>query len=494
MLPSLVIVFMILSSFFASLSFLSFIEKESTRTTWSLVALLRHIAISIILMLLCSTACRQYQRYTGFFVGLCFAFFLLKSTWQILRNERHVLSLEKGHFFLILFFAVVSCAAAFILCTFTAYTEFVLLSVLLSPFYSIISLKLHRLIDTFGAKQDASQAKRIRKQAKNLISIAVAGNFEQEDCIHFLSGLIQKEKIILKDASYDSLSRSICTTLDSTVRFLIFALPEDSKEAKKMLRLADPRCVVLCDVDKDSASAHLACRYVKNGGAVVLSADKKDVFSKDVRSDVIIRTYFGDRYEPSDIVFYKIQTTQSGTFFTAKETSTQHKTDGLLRLIGSRSVRAAAAAVTCSRFFGLNLEQAVQQLASIEPIYRKLSMFPIAQGAVWIDDAQSASQIPYAFETLDAFSGRKIGVLGSYVQLEQNKQLGHLASKHLDIAVLCGDGADAVQCGLIEAGFAQDCIFYVQSAAHLRRLTHQLVQTGDVILQILTQFNFTEVF
>ena len=88
---------------------------------------------------------------------------------------------------------------------------------------------------------------------------------------------------------------------------------------------------------------------------------------------------------------------------------------------------------------------------------------------------------------------RKVTILGSWQDdLEKNKQLGRLAAAHVSLAILCGSGADAVQCGMIEAGFSRENICEAQSAAHMRRLIHHLTQSGDVILQVLTEFNYME--
>ena len=66
MLCVLVVLFCAVSALFASVCFLSFMEKEGQRIVWSWAAFARHAAICIILMLLCSTACSNFQRFSGF--------------------------------------------------------------------------------------------------------------------------------------------------------------------------------------------------------------------------------------------------------------------------------------------------------------------------------------------------------------------------------------------------------------------------------------------
>ena len=136
MLCVLVVLFCAVSALFASICFLSFMEKEGQRVVWSWAALARHAAICIILMLLCSTACSNFQRFSGFFLGSCFAFTVICSTQLILRNKKQAPGFEKEHLFIIAIFSIVSSILFFLVSKLTGRVEFVLLCILFAPFYS----------------------------------------------------------------------------------------------------------------------------------------------------------------------------------------------------------------------------------------------------------------------------------------------------------------------------------------------------------------------
>ncbi|MBP3372452.1 MAG: hypothetical protein J6L88_07995 [Clostridia bacterium] len=433
------------------------------------------------------------------FIAVCFSFYFIKAVPTLLCIKKQMIGWLARHLVLVSFVQLLVSFAAFALCRMFG-AAVLLLAVLTVPASVMICHALFEIAQRHKVDPCVHKAARRVRRCRNLICIAVTGGEKAVAFIHIFKQVLDQKTIFVQNADLLALAETLNKDLDSTVRFVVFPLAEgDPVQNRKMLRMTRPRITVLCGDNREENSS--ICPWIKNGGAVVTAYAALKTLQPYIRQDVLVRTYSLEKEPQSTVEFYDFVFSANGTSCIARERTTQSKIVCTMQLLGQDALCAAAAAAACARLVGISLDDVVQHLQQAGAQKGQLSLTQLWSGSVYIDDTKVATLADFQrdLEILDDIPGRKIAILGSFKNsltdsLQKNKALGHIAAEHVQIVLLCGEGAQAVQCGLLERGFPVESILFIQSAAHLRRSVDALATHNDIVIEAFTKsYHYLEV-
>jgi UDP-N-acetylmuramoyl-tripeptide--D-alanyl-D-alanine ligase len=148
---------------------------------------------------------------------------------------------------------------------------------------------------------------------------------------------------------------------------------------------------------------------------------------------------------------------------------------------------ASAAALEC----GLEFEDLVPAIASLEPVEHRLQLVPNDNGVVVIDDTYNSNPrgAAAALEALANFQGgRRYLVTPGMVELAELQDSAHFefgrqAAAVCDAVILIGPRrTQAIAAGLEQAGVGGDRLIVTRSLSEATERLRGLLQRGDAVL------------
>jgi len=162
-------------------------------------------------------------------------------------------------------------------------------------------------------------------------------------------------------------------------------------------------------------------------------------------------------------------------------------------LAGRAHAMNVLAAMAIALEFKVPLTDMASRIAALQPVARRGTMTPLANGASLVNDSYNAS--PAAVRSmLDALgatpvAGRRIAVLGEMLELGEAARALHescgqaaVAAKVTELFAIGGPAADGYVDGAVAAGLARQRIHRFPDSAAAADAIVALVQPGDLVL------------
>ena len=241
----------------------------------------------------------------------------------------------------------------------------------------------------------------------------------------------------------------------------------------------------------------------QEGGVAILNHDDPRVRDMALRTRAQVVTYGLD--PDADLVAGAVTAGPAGLsftvyvkeFFPVQGRKGRRKLRVSLPLLGHHIVYAALAAVAVGLALGVPLEEALERLASVDPLPGRLCPLPGITGSLILDDSFDASpaSVLAALDTLSLFAdGRRIAVLGDLFERpaelaqlgsfesDAYRRIGERVARVADLLVTQGDGARLIAQQARIHGLAAGQVLetYTPEDA-IRGLTGRL-QKGDTVL------------
>jgi alanine racemase len=232
------------------------------------------------------------------------------------------------------------------------------------------------------------------------------------------------------------------------------------------------------------------------GGVAILNYDDARVRAMAARTQARVVTYGMD--PDADLVAGYVEASPEGTAFTVFIRDffpiPGYRGDRWLRvrlpLLGRHQVYAGLAAVAAGLALDVPLAEAMDALASVQPLPGRLNPLAGVNGSLILDDTFSASPASAlaALDTLALFQkGRRLAVLGDLLELgeyetEACRRVGQHAARVLDLLVVQGDGGRRIAESARAAGLPPGHVLMTYTSEDtLRGLVHRL-RPGDTVL------------
>lgn len=158
------------------------------------------------------------------------------------------------------------------------------------------------------------------------------------------------------------------------------------------------------------------------------------------------------------------------------------------KLLGRHNILNITGAAAVAYRMGLTMEETGRGVEKLEPVEHRLQLIP---GPVTvIDDAFNANPegAKYALQVLREFKGRRIVITPGMIELgaeedRLNFEMGRTMADCADIAILVGKRrVEAIKNGLLEGGFAENCIVQVNSLTEASEILPRYTAPGCVAL------------
>lgn len=455
-----------------------------------------HLILSLVAVGLTGYTLRMYPRYTGFVLGVCFGVFWVRFCVQAYLH-RMIPRQSARLLVLCMLFHLLFCLCMVLLCSAWG-ALLLLLPVVIAPVIAgIVGLAdcvLMRAAD--NRRVQSAMKKRARLSAVN--AVIVAGGSDTALCMHMVSYILGSAVHCVavgpQDTTLPQLARVVCSKLDGRSRFLIAQTPDqDARETARLCALLQPRVAVLpCSADAPCTANAAVIRTVlesipRNGAVIAPAGAALD----GLQHGTLVRAYGADRQ--GDLYADNPCFSAEGTRFVLHARSSGESVVCDMPFLGRRALHAAVAACTTARLFGMPLHRIAEALLQTPPMQGVLhvrhtpdGVLRLENGAVY--DAEGVLDSLWALGQF--YRARRIAVLGETAGLtddvEQNKRIGRCAAQAADLVLLVGTRqADAMYAGLLEAGFAEQFVYFADDACQAALKLENIVAPGDVVLQNL---------
>jgi alanine racemase len=241
----------------------------------------------------------------------------------------------------------------------------------------------------------------------------------------------------------------------------------------------------------------------QEGGVAILNHDDPRVRAMARRTRAQVVTYGLD--PDADLVAGAVTAGPDGLsftvyvkdFFPVPGQKGRRKLRVSLPLLGRHNMYPALAAVAVGLALGVPLEEALEQLARIEPLPGRLCPLPGIADSLILDDSFNASLASAlaALDTLALFrDGRRIAVLGDLLEhpaqlarlgafeSEAYRRIGGRAARVADILVTQGDSARFIAQEARSQGLDADRVLVTYTPEDAIRGLAERLQAGDTVL------------
>ena len=346
-------------------------------------------------------------------------------------------------------------------------------------------------------------AQRILKARKDLIRIGITGSWGKTS-VKFALGTILEEKYhtMITPASYNTpmgVTKVIRSGLEPGHRIFVAEMgARHVGDIKEMCRLVHPEIGVLTSVGPQHLDTFKTLeRVIKTKYELIdaLPSDGQCFFADD--SD-ICRNLYDNTTKPKtisgldsaydDVWAEDITYSPEGTVFVLCTRKARIRCRS--QLLGELNIRNILLCCAVAFHLGLTPEQIARGIEKIRPIEHRLQLIRNPGGMSVIDDAFNSNikGAKQAFQVLKSFPGKRIVVTPGMVELgekefEMNREFGRAMADCCDAAILVGKKRSyAIEEGLRDRAFAEDCIYVVSSLEEATELTRKMAAPGDTVL------------
>ncbi|MGD9677466.1 MAG: UDP-N-acetylmuramoyl-tripeptide--D-alanyl-D-alanine ligase [Vulcanibacillus sp.] len=231
-------------------------------------------------------------------------------------------------------------------------------------------------------------------------------------------------------------------------------------------------------------------RYMKSTGLLFLNADDRNsklLDTKEFKGKIFTVSQNSDvqaTYKARNVQYAK-----QGMKFEAKIDNKYY--DFYIPIYGKHNIYNALFAIAVAHQLGFTYQEIRKGLAKYKKPYRRLTVYPIKNKILIIDDTFSANPnaVRAAIDVMCSIGvGKKIAVLGSMLEMGSYKYKGHkevgkyLADKKIDYLYTYGKDALSIAEGAKESKFPKEKIKNFYSQENLTRYLISNVKSNSTVL------------
>lgn len=374
---------------------------------------------------------------------------------------------------------------------------------MLMPFFVLLCYLITWPIEEGVKRYYANDAARKLKERSDLIKIGITGSFGKTSTKHFLAGILdEKYNVLFTPGSFNTpmgITKVVRGDLKMEHQVFIAEMGARYKgDIAELCKLVAPRYGIITSVGKQHLETFGSLENViatKSelmeglgiNGACFFNGDNEHCRRMFEECKLDEKFLFGTAGTQLYMQATDIQVSSEGCSFVL------HSHDGKQQtvktgLLGKHNIENLLGAAALAYYLGLSMAEIAEGIVKLKPVEHRLQLI---KGVVTvIDDAFNANPegAREALNVLKSFEGRKIIVTPGMVELGEeedalNREFGAHMADCTDIAIIIGKAhANPICEGLLEAGFAPECLVRVNTLAEATEKLSLYTEPGSVVL------------
>lgn len=338
-----------------------------------------------------------------------------------------------------------------------------------------------------------------------LIRIGITGSYGKTSVKHILGTILsEKYPTLITPASYNTpmgVTRTIREKLTPSYQIFVGEMgARHVGDIKEMCRLVHPTIGIVTSVGPQHLETFKTIeRVAKTKYELIEGLPQKDShayfyddgsFCKEMYDKTTkAKSLCAKDCDKADVWFSDVSVSEQGSSFML-HVKGKGSIPCQTKLLGGHNIQNIVLAAAVASDLNLTLKQISHGIAKLQPVKHRLELLSNPGGFTIINDAFNSNPIgaKAALEVLKGFPSRRIIITPGMVELGAeeayyNKQFGREMFGCADIAIIVGKNrAKPIIEGLKEAGFAEDCIYQVESLDESTRILNSIVLPTDTVL------------
>lgn len=374
------------------------------------------------------------------------------------------------------------------------------------PFFVLLAHVVMLPVENGIKRWYFNDAKKKLAARQDLIKIGITGSYGKTSTKFILGTILQEEwNTLVTPSSFNTpmgITRVVREQLKPEHQAFVAEMGARYKgDIEELCRLVQPKYGIITSVGKqhlDTFGSYETVIETKSellyalpeDGAAFLNGDNPDCRRMYERLPLKNKFLFGLSGNGLYLKAEDIEVSSSGSTFTLV-TDTGERVRCATQLLGKHNIGNITGAAALARYLGASLESIAIGIENLAPVEHRLQLIQGQNGITVIDDAFNAnpSGTKAALEVLKSFApARRIIVTPGMIELggeeeHFNEEFGRDIAHAADIAILVGRGRVApIRRGLIDGGFAEDCIIQVDTLKEATEKLPLYTHPGCVVL------------
>ena len=372
---------------------------------------------------------------------------------------------------------------------------------LLVPFVHWVMQPIEKMINLKYIRE----AKKKLNSMPDLIKIGVTGSLGKTSTKHFLSTILsERYNVCPTPLSYNTpmgVTKTVIQFLSPNNQVLVCEMgARNVGDIKELCDIVKPKYGIITAISSQHMATFATIDNIKKTKAELAECMPEDgfmVFNGDNKEVMDIyehtkckKTYTCLNDKKSDFWASDIKIDTDGTTFMLHYKG-KDSARCVTRLLGEHNISNLLLCASMSKQLGLSLEEIASGINKVSAVDHRLQLIKSTNGVVVLDDTYNASVegSERALGVLALFkSNKKIVVtpglveLGSLERLENfnfGKKIAEVAD---EVIIVNKTNAQALEQGLLEAGFDKEKIHFAETLNKARDMMPSIVSSGTVVL------------
>lgn len=387
--------------------------------------------------------------------------------------------------------------------SFSLANKLVVLSIVISPFFIILSNLLLSPVEKYINGIYIRQAKQILKSNPNIVIIGITGSYGKTSTKHFLQHILrQKYETLMTPGSFNTLLGVVRTVRESlkpyTEVFIVEMGAKQKGDIKEICDFVHPHIGIVTSIGEQHLESFKTLDNILNtkmeladalpaDGCAVINDSNAAVRKKQLSCSQVI--YFGT----DDDDYYITEVNYDGGI-TSLKIKDRHSWTLELKtpLVGQANLTNLLAAVIVAKKMNVSDVEIKYAAATMPQVEHRLQVRNAA-GYIILDDAfnsnpKGAAMALEVLEKMTRNGGNKIIITPGMIELgdlqfEKNEHLGKEIGNAVDMAIIVGQyNREALLKGLEQSKIDRGKVFAVDTFAEAQKLMLFHVRHGDVVL------------
>lgn len=406
----------------------------------------------------------------------------------------------------IVYTAIVACASLVIEYIGYKYFPFIshgLISLvpLFLPLFVILAHFITWPVEKIIANSYIKRAKEKLKSIKNVKVIGITGSYGKTSVKNILSTILsQKYKVCPSPASYNTplgLAKTILSNLkDDDEIFIAEMGARQVGDIDELCQMVEPDIGIITGVGNQhyltfgsvdniiKTKSELVSFVSKNKGKVFINVDgelARKIYENYSKATAV--SLNNNIFELTDM-----KTTKDGSSFVLRKNGEEKKCKTVL--LGEHNISNIILACTVADSLGLSLDEIAEGISKLRSVPHRLDIIKTTSTYTIIDNSfnSSVEGTKASIDVLSKFEGRKFVITPGIVELgkEQfnaNFEFGKIMAGVCDYVIIDSMiNFEAINAGLIHAGFKKDNILRAGSLSQAVMVLNTLAEANDVVL------------
>ena len=376
------------------------------------------------------------------------------------------------------------------------------------PFWVLAAGRIMEPLEDAVKRHYYRDAQRRLREMPGLIRIGITGSYGKTSCKVILGAILsEKFRTFITPHSYNTpmgVTRAVREMMPPDTQVFVAEMgARHVGDIREMCDLVSPVMGLITSVgpqhmetfhtlENIAATKYELIESLPQGGFCAFPAENPYCLQMYLRTQDREKVLFGiQRPEGApelSIWAEDIAVGPQGATFALVDAAGQ-RADCRSQLLGRHNITNILGCAAMARHLGMTLEEIARGIAKAPPVEHRLQLLPTGNGVTVIDDAFNASPdgTRAALEVLAGFPGRKIIVTPGLVELgdreePENEDFGRRMASVVDLAILVARNGEAMERGLLQAGYPREQIVRVPSLAEASVVLGRTTRIGDVVL------------